>query len=299
MKKTFILCAAAIFCFSLFLLLIPAFPQAEAVSAPPTQIIGGEDSGLINLLLIGLDGREDNTPARADTIILCSLRPQTKTVTITSFLRDLYVEIPGQEGNRLNSAYAFGGMELLTQTMEDNFHLFIDGCIAVDFSCFSQIIDALGGVTLELRQDEADTINRVTDSDLKEGIQQLTGCEALAYSRIRNLDQDGDFSRTARQRKLLSSLLEEYRNASLLTTLSVVVDTLPLISTDLSKKEILLLAARSYPMLEQPVVVSQRIPEAGTYEYATIRKMEVLTADMDTIRKTLRNSLLPEKKSEA
>lgn len=298
MKKTFILCAAAIFCFSLFLLLIPAFPQAEAVSAPPTQIIGGEDSGLINLLLIGLDGREDNTPARADTIILCSLRPQTKTVTITSFLRDLYVEIPGQDGNRLNSAYAFGGMELLTQTMEDNFHLFIDGCIAVDFSCFSQIIDALGGVTLELRQDEADTINRVTDSDLKEGIQQLTGCQALAYSRIRNLDQDGDFSRTARQRKLLSSLLEEYRNASLLTTLSVVVDTLPLISTDLSKKEILLLAARSYPMLEQPVVVSQRIPEAGTYEYATIRKMEVLTADMDTIRKTLRNSLLPEKKSE-
>ena len=183
-------------------------------------------------------------------------------------------------------------MELLKQTLQENFGVWIDGCIGVDFSNFSQIIDILGGVTLELRQDEADVINAEFPGELSEGIQKLNGNQALAYSRIRKLDADGDFSRTNRQRKLLSSLLDSYRDAGLLTILSTVLDTLPMLSTDLETKQILVLAAKLFPMLSDPTVISQRIPADGSFSYSTIRGMQVLTTDKDDVRKLLKDTLL-------
>ena len=161
----------------------------------------------------------------------------------------------------------------------------------MDFSQFAVIIDILGGGTLELRQDEADAINKTVSGTLTEGLQSLTGQQALAYSRIRNLDSDGDFSRTERQRKLLTSLLDSYRDAGFLKILSAIADTLPLISTDLSNKEILHLAAALFPLLDGPTLISQRIPADGTYSYSTIRGMEVLTADWEEVRKQLAETL--------
>lgn len=268
-------------------LLTAALPCSAAEA-----VIGGKDSGLVNLLLIGQDRRKEEEPARSDSIILCTLHPDTGKVIITSFLRDLYVAIPGHEDNRLNASYALGGMALLKQTLEENFSLSIDGCIEVDFSRFAGIIDLLGGVTLELRQDEADAVNAAVEGTLCEGSHLLTGEQALAYTRIRNLDSDGDFSRTDRQRKLLSALLQRWQNASLLSILSAIADILPLISTDLSSREILLLAARLFPLLDDPEVVSQKVPAAGTYTCSTIRGMAVLTADMDAARKMLRQTLV-------
>lgn len=290
-------------CCAVLILMIPltvSTAAAEsAASVPPSGQIGGEGSGLINILLVGQDRREENEPARADSIILCSFRPESKTITITSFLRDLYVQLPGQDGNRLNAAYAFGGMPMLKQTLQDNLGIYTDGCIDVDFSQFSGIIDTLGGVEMELRQDEAEAVNRTVPGDLEEGTHLLTGSQALAYSRIRNLDSDGDFSRTGRQRKLLSSLLDSYRDAGLLKILSAIADTLPLISTDLDKKEILFLAAKLFPLLEDPVVVSQRIPADGTYSYSTIRNMEVLTTDLDATKVQLYETLFPDDKNQS
>ena len=278
----------------LFSLILLSLPLSLSCSAADRQEpLGGENSSLINILLVGQDRREPEEAARADSVILCSFRPDTNTVTITSFLRDLYVQIPGHEANRLNAAYACGGMPLLKQTLLENLDIHIDGTIDVDFSQFSGIIDTLGGVSLELRQDEAELINKTVPGDLSEGIQQLTGEQALAYSRIRRLDADGDFSRSARQRKLLSSLLDSYRDTGLLKILSAIADTLPLISTDLSKKQVFLLAAKLFPMLDDPVIVSQRIPADGAYQYSTIRGMEVLTTDLDEAKQQLRRSLLP------
>lgn len=276
---------------ALLILSLLSVPAAHGFEETEPSPIGGEDSGLINILLIGRDG-EDHAASRSDSMILCSFRPESRQITITSFLRDLYVQIPGLEGNRINAAYAYGGMSLLQKTMEENFDLYIDGCIEVDFSQFSGIIDVLGGVAVELRQDEAEAINKRTGSTLTEGVQCLNGTQALAYSRIRNLDRDGDFSRTGRQRKLLTSLLDSYRSADLLTVLSVIMDTLPMISTDLTKREIFALAGKLFPFLQDPVIVSQRIPGDGTYTYRTIREMEVLIADMETVKQQLRQSLL-------
>ena len=260
--------------------------------AAEPECIGGEGSGIINILLIGQDLQEDDI-CRSDSMILCTFCPETTTITLTSFLRDLYVPIPGKADNRINAAYASGGSDLLRQTLSETFGVYTDGVIEVDFSQFSGIIDILGGVTIDLRQDEAEVINRKTGSTLAQGRQLLSGEQALAYSRIRNLDGDGDFSRTARQRNVLTSLLDSYRNAGILKVLSAVMDTLPLITTDLEKKEILLLATKLFPFLQDPTVVSQRLPAVGTYTCQRIRGMEVLVADMETLRQQLRQSLLP------
>ena len=129
-----------------------------------SDLIGGTGSGIVNILLIGQDRREGEETARSDSMILCTSPRKTGDVTMTSFLRDLYVPIPGHRSNRINAAYSEGGTALLDDTLRENFGLHIDGNIEVDFSQFAQIIDLLGGVELELRKDEAAEINKETGS---------------------------------------------------------------------------------------------------------------------------------------
>ena len=270
---------------------------AVRVTAAATVIPGktkSEDTPT-NILLIGQDSREGETTARADTILLCSFYADNRKVLMTSFLRDLYVPIPGQMSNRLNAAYAHGGMSLLRQTLQENFGISIDGCVEVDFSHFPEVLDILGGVTIDLRQDEADVINKIIPGRLTEGKQHLSGEQALAYTRIRNLDSDGDFSRTNRQRKVISALLGSYKGASLFTILSVIPEILPMLSTDLEQSQIISTIIRLLPMLSESTITSQQIPAKDKCTYSTIRGMSVLTADLEEIRSELAQSLLSEK----
>lgn len=260
---------------------------------PPQPLkIGGTGSPLINILLVGQDRREGEDTARSDSMILCTFHRETKKLTMTSFLRDLYVEIPGHSANRINAAYAMGGTPLLNQTLEHNFDVHIDGSVEVDFAQFTKIIDLLGGVKLELRKDEADLINREIGTTLTEGLQTLSGEEALVYSRIRKLDLDGDFSRTDRQRKVMSALLEAYRDMSVSDLLPAVSRLMPMITTDMNPGQILMCAMELLPALSQTEITSQRIPADGTYHDATIDGMNVLTVDMESARRMLRDTLL-------
>lgn len=249
------------------------------------------DSQVVNILLIGQDRREGETQARSDSIILCSLDRNAGKLTLTSFLRDLYLPIPGHGSNRINAAYSFGGTPLLEQTLEENFGVSLDGAIEVDFQQFSQIIDLLGGVSLELRQDEADTINRETGSSLSAGTQLLTGQQALAYSRIRSLDLDGDVSRTGRQRKIMSALVERFRSAGPAALLTSVKELFPMITTDLNNGQLLMLALEIAPQLSQLQITSQRIPADGTFTDKTIDGMQVLSADLDAARSLLQSTI--------
>ena len=245
----------------------------------------------VNILLIGQDRREGESQARSDTMILCSFDRDDRTLTMTSFLRDLYVPIPGHGSNRINAAYSFGGMSLLEKTIEENFGISIAGCIEVDFQQFSGIIDLRGGVPIDLRQDEADIINQETGSSLTEGTQNLTGHQALTYSRIRNLDRDGDFSRTGRQRKVLEALLSTYRANGSSKLIPLLNQLLPMITTNLSSGQLLLLALEVAPQLSDLQITSQRIPADGTYSDKNIDGMSVLVADMDAARQLLRDSV--------
>lgn len=264
---------------------------ASLSSSSGNKTIGGVGSGLINILLVGQDRREGETQARADSMILCTFHKESGQLTMTSFLRDLYVPIPGHHDNRINASYSIGGMDLLRQTLEENFDLHVDGCVEVDFSQFSEIVDRLGGVEIELRQDEAEVINRETGSALSSGVQRLNGSQALTYSRIRSLDADGDFSRTNRQRKVITALLGSYRNVRFSELIPTINTLLPMISTDLNQAQILLYALEVLPALSDAQITSQRVPADGTYTDQTIDGMSVLVADMDTARQLLRESL--------
>ena len=262
--------------------------------------IGGEDEeNIVNILLIGQDARPEWGRSRSDSMILCTFNKEKKSITLTSFMRDLYVQIPGYNSNRINSASPDGGMELLDETLENNFGVHVDGNVEVDFSHFMEVIDLLGGIDIEIRKDEAWYINSTVNgekmsserSELTEGMQHLNGAQALQYSRIRHLDSDGDFSRTSRQRIVINAVIEKFRDSKLTTLLGLLDDLLPMVTTDMSNKEMIALATDLFPMLADCTIVSQRIPADDTYHLAMIRGMSVIVADMDKQRELLKNSL--------
>ena len=225
-------------------------------------------------------------------MILCTYNKTNSQLTMTSFLRDLYVPIPGHGSNRINAAYSFGGTPLLKKTIDQNFNIAIDGSIEVDFTHFSEIIDQLGGLKIELRQDEAKVINRQAGSSLTEGLQHLDGFQVLTYSRIRSLDIDGDVSRTNRQRKVLNALVDSLRESSLKELTPIIGKILPMLTTDMNRGQLFLYAMEILPHLSQMEIHSQRIPADGTFSDQTIDGMSVLVADMAQQRQYLRESLL-------
>lgn len=282
--------------------------QEETVSpdAPTAPVMQEEDvdwgemegqviepsSNVINILLIGQDARPGEGRARSDSMILLTFNKEEKTITMTSFLRDLYVKIPGYQDNKMNAAYAFGGMPLLNQTLEENFGVQVDGNVEVNFTRFAEVIDLLGGVDLELREDEAAVINQGTGRYvLGKGMMHLDGEQALCYSRIRYLDVDADFSRTNRQRKVINALIEKFRNTKWTTMLGLLDDLLPMIATDMSNSEILKLATDLFPMLKDCTIISQRVPADGAYSLNTIRGMSCVVADMDAARELLEQTI--------
>ena len=281
------------------LLMVTGIPAAAAEGREVRCYQAAQDPGPlgeepINILLIGQDQRPGEPGKRSDSLILCTLLPGEKKLVLTSVLRDLYVKIPGYGYERINAAYAIGGVPMLDKTLEENFGISIDGNVEVDFVQFSGIVDQLGGVTLELREDEAREINRlVPDRQAASGVQTLDGRQALVYARIRRLDADSDFSRTQRQRKLLTALTDQYRDMDFPTMVKLTGTILPAVTTDLNGFEILTYGRLFLPMLKDMKIESHRIPEAGTCRDETIRGMQVLVPDLPAIRKQLGEILKP------
>lgn len=273
---------------------LPGFTAPEIQSAdvdfgtgPQIQIGGGD---IVNILLVGQDA-EGETGARSDSMILCTFNKTKNTITMTSFLRDLYVKIPGYKKNRINAAYSFGGIQLLNQTLYENFGVKVDGNVQVDFSHFEKIIDLLGGVTIELTDAEARFIKmHIHHSKVTAGKNLLSGAEALFYARNRN-DVDGDFSRTNRQRKLLNVLIDEYKNRKLTEMLGLLNDILPMVTTDMSKSDLTAYAVTLFPMLAKAEIRTQSIPVADSFYNARIDGKAVLVPDMEKNIQALVDSL--------
>ncbi len=264
-------------------------------SEDPVLITNSDDT--LHILLIGQDRRENQGRQRSDAMILVSVNKAKKTITLTSFLRDIYVKIPGYGGNKLNASYAIKGMSLLDKTLEANFGVQVDGNVEVDFYGFMDIIDLLGGVTVELTKEEASYLNRngnweVSNDhswELKEGANQLTGDQALAYSRIRLIGMD--FERSERQRKVIGALFEKIKGLSLLELNTLLDQILPLITTDLSASEITGYLIEYAPMLLDFKMVTQRIPADGTWDFAIVEGYDAIVVDFDANRKFLAETL--------
>lgn len=141
------------------------FLESPVVSSASAYTVKAENtdaeaatSNIKSILLIGQDKREGESRQRSDSMILATLDKDQRTVSLTSFMRDLYVAIPGYSTTRINAAYAYGGMELLDATLEENFGVKIDENVEVDFEVFQVLVDKVGGIDLELTQAEADYI---------------------------------------------------------------------------------------------------------------------------------------------
>ncbi len=258
-----------------------------------TVIENSED--VINILVIGQDRRANQGRSRSDVLILCTVNKVQKTITLTSFMRDMYVQIPGYESNRINAPYVFGGMELIDKTLETNFGVKVDGNVEVDFNGFIDIVDMMGGVDIELTAAEAKYMNVNHSFDvagesgvwnLKAGMQHLTGSQALSYARMRYVG-NSDYERTERQRRVLTQLIEKAKGLSI-TELNLILDTaLPMITTDLSNSQILGYAFEMFPILSQLEIKSGRIPVDGGYQSTYVRGMAVLVPDLERNREVL------------
>lgn len=251
----------------------------------------GNSDGLINFLFIGQDRREGEGRQRSDSMILCSLNPETNELSMISFLRDLYVQIPGYEDNRLNAAYAYGGFELLKETLIKNFGVEVDGCLEVDFESFVKIVDTIGGIDIELSDKEASIVG----GGASEGLCHLDGAQTLTYARIRKIDSD--FQRTKRQRNILSAVFLKLKEMDVMGRLGFVSEVFPLVSTDMDSDSLMSLAAQLAASLDELDVSTHCIPAEGAYKNATVREMMVLIPDIEKNRKIIFEEYLPKKQS--
>ena len=277
---------------------VPSVTIDVEETAPSTEVaeVIEEDDLILNILLIGQDRRENQARQRSDTMILCSVNLKEKKLVLTSFLRDTFVTIPSWEGvnygsNRLNVCYPIGGMEMLDQCLTDNFGVVVDYNVEVDFFSFEKIVDIMGGVDIELTQDEATYLNYIAGlgNYLQEGMNHLDGYMALEYSRIRKLDSD--FGRTDRQRKVLLALMENVKTLSLSEVVDIIVEVFPMITTDMSNGAIYNFAVKVLPVLSELQVTTQHIPADGTYLYGQIPGMAAIAADMKANRQILKDTI--------
>lgn len=242
---------------------------------------------VINILLIGEDARGGLSGTRSDAMLLCSYHRVTKKLTLVSFMRDTYVQIPGYCDHKLNSAFAWGGMKLLNETIEKNFGITIDGDFSIDFQDFEAVIDEIGGVDLYLTSAEAAYLG----SGFTEGINHLDGKTALTYARIRKIG-NGDFGRTSRQQNVFHAVAERCRGMDLMELHHFMDTVLPYLTTNISQKTLLGYAAEILPSVgELTMGNALRIPGDDTYRYAWVSEMSVLMPDTVKNSQILREAL--------
>ena len=232
------------------------------------------DENITNIMLVGQSWREGEENMLSDTMIQCSINREMRTLSLVSFMRDLYVPLPAYAGhgpgrNRINVCYALGstwtrtsqgGMEMLAKCVEQNFGIHVDHTIEIGFDTFTSIIDAMGGVEVELTEAEAEYLTKHVGyvGEMQPGYQTLDGTEALAYARIRKIDSDRQ--RTARQRSLITSLLDKCREMNLLELHDLATTILPMITTDMTNKEITNYIWEFLPMVKDIRVASLTCP---------------------------------------
>ena len=246
------------------------------------------EGDMINIMLIGQDRRPGEERARSDSMILVTINEEKNTIQLTSFMRDLYVQIPGYMDNRLNAAYRYGGTSLMNETFKVNFGLEIDGNVMVDFDEFTEIIEILGGVTLEISSAEAKYMNSRSDNQFKAGVNYMNAEDALTFTRMRYA-AGGDYGRTDRQRRVLIAIANSFRDADLVTIFNVIDQVLPHIVTNLTDAQIIEYATKGLSILGSGGSMDTlRIPQDDAHYNANIRGMAVLVPNLEACREDLR-----------
>lgn len=258
-----------------------------------------------NVLLIGTDSRDlSQERGRSDSMILASINKKTRELTLTSFLRDSYVYIDDEYGyGKLNAAYSYGGAGLLMDTIESNYGVRIDDYILISFAACANVIDAVGGVKLDLTDEEADAVNEILISEVNElmgddqnddlldcgGEQKLDGKQALSYSRIRYVG-NADFERASRQRTVMTQVLKKAA-VNPVAMARIFVTALPELSTNLSVGKSYGYTLRAPFLLIGYQLKTQQIPADDTFYGDDVDGESVLRVDCDANRQVLKDTI--------
>lgn len=243
-----------------------------------------DEAGIENILLIGSDRRSASENGRSDSMILVSINHNTGKIHMVSLMRAMYVHIPKSGGGvwgMLNAAYSWGGPQLLMDTIESNFRVKIHHYAIIDFSSFTSVVDAVGGVDIKLSAQEAAYMSSYAGGSFSAGTYTLNGAQALVYSRMRFIDND--FVRTSRQRNVVNAVLNKAKTIGVPQLLSLANTLLPLISTDMNNGEVLGYVTNAPKMLSY--AMSQRMlpvenENGGTYVgIMYVNGMEVYKVD--------------------
>lgn len=255
------------------------------------------DEDVINILLIGRDSTDGSTDrGRSDSMIVVSLNRNTKQISMVSLMRDCYVQIPGYKNNKLNSAFAFGGYELMDKTISQNFGIEIDYNVGVNFDGFEKVVDKLGGIDITLTAGEAEYMALWGFPDMVEGVNHMDGEQALCYARTRYVGtgkEANDFGRTYRQRVVMTTVYQEMMKKSLPEIWSIMDSIMDCLETDMTNSEIISIGTEFYNMGIDDLQ-SYRLPQDGEYSDEKIDGMSVLVVDWDAAQQHLQDWLYSE-----
>lgn len=274
-----------------------ALGAAMFLGAGAGALAGEQETGSVpvtktNILLIGTDHRDESWNGNSDTMILATVKPEDGEIVLTSFMRDLYADIPGYGVHKLNYAFAAGGAEKLQETLENNYELSIDHYVVVDFSSMAEIVDIAGGVEMEISDEECEWLNGYLNSmeawdDYLPGggTYVLNGNQAVAYARIRFVGNN-DYERTQRQRDILSGLFDKVRTLNAEKLAALATDVMPEIEHDYNALEMLGLFAQ-LPKLAGYELREDRVPYDGLFT----SQNEMLVPDFEATKARLHESL--------
>ena len=261
-----------------------------------------EDEDVYNLLLVGVDRRDKTWNGNSDSMMLVSINHTAKRVSVVSLMRDTYVDIPGYGYNKLNAAYALGGGPLLTETITDTYKVDVSRYAAVDFENMIQIIDALGGIDLEMTDAEVEVANGYMldmcntlglngyDYVLPGGgVYHCNGVQAVAYARNRYVG-NSDYARTERQRYVISQIIEEVKRMDVAQLTQFVKDVLPLVTHNVEETEIWDLVTKA-PEILQYKFVQDRIPYDNMYDVIYVDSQDMLVPQWETTIEKLHNTI--------
>lgn len=255
------------------------------------------DADIENVLLIGSDRRSMKEAGRSDAMMMVTIDRKHKKIKMISFLRDLYIKIPGKYGTKLNSAYSVGGVDLLKQTIEANLGISVDKYIIIDFNAFKTVVNKIGklngkgGIKITVTASEArymcshEKYGLFPRFSKGKGTYYMNGAEALNYARIRKIDSD--FGRTKRQRKVLTEIITELKDLKTMDLVSIAYSCLEYVTTDFTKAELVGLVTEAAEIMNYETKQIS-IPIKGSYSVQHMSNgNEVLAANLNVNSKEL------------
>lgn len=275
----------------------PAPTATPLPTATPTAIPQQNSSkgwnvpdGQINILLLGSDARPWDVKFRTDTIILATINTQAGTVNLTSFPRDLFINIPGWGQNRINTAYQYGGFKLLSKTLASNFDIQVDHYVLINFSSFKRLVDSLGGLEVEVGQPLTDFRAGYGYVNITKGRVKMDADMVLWY--VRSRKTTNDFARNRRQQEIIRALVEKFLSMDAVTRApefyEIYKDS---VTTNLSFTDMLPLLPLAANLTDPSKLNQYYIGPKQVYDWITPAGAMVLMPRPDEIRKVIRKSL--------